>query len=151
MALKQKIRIGDLLVSNNVITEDQLQQVLVQPAPCPPSMRRLHPTAACECADGYQRSADTSGHPHDGSLDSTCELCPPGTVRTQSEQEMPASEIVARLDTGQIGVIDANLPTAHAPTPYARFGDWTSLVLICAAWALAFAVGLTKRRPNTKY
>lgn len=30
MALKQKIRIGDLLVSNNVITEDQLQQALTK-------------------------------------------------------------------------------------------------------------------------
>jgi apolipoprotein N-acyltransferase len=59
-------------------------------------------------------------------------------------------EVVARLDTGQTGVIDASLPAARAPTPYARFGDWTLLVLIGGAWTLVFAVGLARRRPNTE-
>ena len=59
-------------------------------------------------------------------------------------------EIIARLETGQTGVIDASLPTALAPTPYARFGDWTSLALICAVWALAFTVGLVRRRFNSE-
>ncbi|KRS14148.1 apolipoprotein N-acyltransferase [Roseovarius indicus] len=59
-------------------------------------------------------------------------------------------EIIARLETGQTGVIDASLPTALAPTPYARFGDWTSLALICAVWALAFIVGLARRRFNSE-
>ena len=59
-------------------------------------------------------------------------------------------EIIARLETGQTGVIDASLPTALAPTPYARFGDWTLLALICAVWALAFTVGLAGRRFNSE-
>ncbi|MDD9727682.1 apolipoprotein N-acyltransferase [Roseovarius sp. SK2] len=59
-----------------------------------------------------------------------------------------SGEIVARLDIGQTGVIDARLPAAHAPTPYARFGDWTSLALICAAWGIAFAVGFICQRFN---
>ena len=59
-------------------------------------------------------------------------------------------EIIARLESGQTGVIDASLPTALAPTPYARFGDWTSLALICAVWALAFTVGLARRRFNSE-
>ena len=59
-------------------------------------------------------------------------------------------EIIARLETGQTGVIDATLPTALAPTPYARFGDWTSLALICAVWALAFTVGSARRRFNSE-
>ena len=59
-------------------------------------------------------------------------------------------EIIARLETGQTGVIDASLPTALAPTPYARFGDWTSLALICAVWALAFTVGSARRRFNSE-
>lgn len=59
-------------------------------------------------------------------------------------------DVVARLDTGQTGVIDASLPVARAPTLYARFGDWTLLVLIGGAWTLVFAVGLARRRPNTE-
>ena len=59
-------------------------------------------------------------------------------------------EIVARLDTGRTGVINERLPTALAPTPYARFGEWTSLALICGIWALAFTVGLARRRFNSE-
>ena len=59
-------------------------------------------------------------------------------------------EIVARLDTGETGVIDASLPAARAPTPYARFGDWTVLAIIGAAWTLVYAVGLDRRRPEAE-
>ena len=57
-------------------------------------------------------------------------------------------DLVARLDTGDTGVIDADLPGARARTPYARFGDWTVLLLIGGSWTVFFAVGLTKRRPG---
>ncbi|MBC7285110.1 nitrilase-related carbon-nitrogen hydrolase, partial [Hoeflea sp.] len=59
-------------------------------------------------------------------------------------------EVVARLGTEKTGVIDASLPGARAPTPYARFGDWALLVLIGAAWALAFTVGSARRRFNSE-
>ncbi len=55
-------------------------------------------------------------------------------------------DVVARLDTGETGVIDASLPGARAPTPYARFGDWTMLVLIVASWSLVYSFGLVRRR-----
>ena len=55
-------------------------------------------------------------------------------------------EIVARLDTGRTDVINESLPAARTATPYGRFGDWTFLSLICAAWTLRFAFGLAKQR-----
>ena len=55
-------------------------------------------------------------------------------------------DVVARLDTGETGFIDASLPGARAPTPYARFGDWTMLVLIVASWSLVYSFGLVRRR-----
>ena len=60
-------------------------------------------------------------------------------------------DVVARLDTGETGVIDASLPGARAPTPYARFGDWTLLMLIGAAWTLVYAVGLAGRQPSAEH
>jgi apolipoprotein N-acyltransferase len=44
----------------------------------------------------------------------------------------------ARLGLGRMGVLDARLPGALAPTPYARFGDGALLVLLAAAWAGAY-------------
>lgn len=55
-------------------------------------------------------------------------------------------DLVARLNTGETGFIDASLPGTRAPTPYARLGDWTVLVLIGASWAVFFAIGGTRRR-----
>lgn len=40
------------------------------------------------------------------------------------------------LNTG--GVVDAALPPALAPTPYARFGDWIVLAMLAVAGAAAF-------------
>ncbi|WP_084863771.1 apolipoprotein N-acyltransferase [Salibaculum halophilum] len=57
-------------------------------------------------------------------------------------------DIVARLDTGETGTIDAGLPGARAPTPYARFGDWTLLVLVVACWASSWLAGLFGRYPD---
>ena len=60
-------------------------------------------------------------------------------------------DVVARLDTGETGVIDASLPGARAPTPYARFGDWTILVLMVASWSLVYSFGLIRRRLNAEH
>lgn len=54
-------------------------------------------------------------------------------------------EVVARLDTGETGVIDADLPSARPPTPYARFGDWALFVLVIACWAASWAAGSAGR------
>lgn len=56
--------------------------------------------------------------------------------------------VIARLDTGKTGVIDTTLPGARVPTPYARFGDWTVLMLIVGYWALVFAARLVRQRPD---
>jgi apolipoprotein N-acyltransferase len=48
----------------------------------------------------------------------------------------------ARLGLGREGVVLAKLPSALAPTPYARFGN--AIVLLCAA-ACAAAAGLCRR------
>jgi apolipoprotein N-acyltransferase len=47
--------------------------------------------------------------------------------------------VTAGLGLGMTGVVDAALPGALPPTPYARFGDGILLVLLAAAWAGAFA------------
>jgi apolipoprotein N-acyltransferase len=52
-------------------------------------------------------------------------------------------EIVARLDTEERGIIDADLPSARPPTPYALFGDWMLLALILASWSWALAANAT--------
>jgi apolipoprotein N-acyltransferase len=57
--------------------------------------------------------------------------------------------LVARLDTGETGAIDASLPGAHGPTPYARFGDWTTLVLVIASWWLSWRSGLLGHASKT--
>ena len=57
-------------------------------------------------------------------------------------------DVIARLGTGETGVIDAKLPGARSPTSYARFGDWTLLVLIGASWGLVSAARLARRHPD---
>lgn len=52
---------------------------------------------------------------------------------------------VARLDTGEAGAIDAGLSGARAPTPCARFGGWTALLLIVACWSVGWLDGLFGR------
>ncbi|MET4103284.1 apolipoprotein N-acyltransferase [Roseovarius sp. MBR-78] len=62
-------------------------------------------------------------------------------------------DVVARLDTGERGIIDASLPGARAPTLYARLGDWTLLVLIIGNWILiktAGTAGLDRNARNLK-
>lgn len=48
--------------------------------------------------------------------------------------------VLASLGLEQTGVLDALLPSALPPTPYARFGDWTLLPLIFTSWF--FVIGL---------
>jgi apolipoprotein N-acyltransferase len=62
-------------------------------------------------------------------------------------------DVVARLDTGERGIIDASLPGARAPTLYARLGDWTLLVLIIGNWILIKTegtAGLDRNARNLK-
>ena len=60
-------------------------------------------------------------------------------------------DLVARLGTGETGVIDAALPFTYPPTLYARFGDLTLLALIFVTWAVGLAAGLVgKHRGNKK-
>ncbi len=46
--------------------------------------------------------------------------------------------VLHRLDSGEEGVIDAGLPTALTPTPFARLGDWTVLALLAITGGIAF-------------
>jgi apolipoprotein N-acyltransferase len=53
----------------------------------------------------------------------------------------PFGRITAQLALGKIGVLDARLPKAAAPSTYARFGDLGFLLLLITAIALAFILG----------
>ena len=57
----------------------------------------------------------------------------------------PSGRIVARLDLGIDGVLDASLPAARPPTIYARLGD------IPAAVIVAVALMLVIRRRTAKH
>ena len=54
--------------------------------------------------------------------------------------------ITASLDLGRMGIVDAPLPKALAPTPYARFGDLTFLLLLAGALAAAYFLGRKPQR-----
>lgn len=56
----------------------------------------------------------------------------------------PMGRIVARLDLGIEGVLDARLPTPRPPTVYSRAGDTPAIVMVAAG--LLFAA-LRRRRP----
>ena len=58
----------------------------------------------------------------------------------------PVGRIVARLDLGIEGVLDSRLPTAIAPTVYARFGDGPALVLVAAGLLIAMMRRTRRRR-----
>ena len=45
----------------------------------------------------------------------------------------------AMLGLGKTGIIDSRLPQSLPRTAYARFGDWSALVLVRRAWAAASA------------
>jgi apolipoprotein N-acyltransferase len=48
----------------------------------------------------------------------------------------PLGRIIASLPLGTEGLLDAPLPRAIAPTPYARFGDGLAGLLVAAAFAI---------------
>jgi len=52
----------------------------------------------------------------------------------------PYGRITAQLGLGKMGVIDAGLPTAAPQSTYARYGDWTLLLLLVAAVIGAFVI-----------
>ena len=46
--------------------------------------------------------------------------------------------VVARLDSGVEGILDAGLPMPQPPTLFARLGDWTLLILLAITGSIAF-------------
>ncbi len=57
----------------------------------------------------------------------------------------PAGRIVARLDLGIEGVLDASLPTAIPPTVYARIGDLPAATIVVAAFLLVIRRRISRR------
>ncbi len=55
----------------------------------------------------------------------------------------PGGRITAMLPLGVAGYLDARLPAARPPTPYARSGEWPWLALFLATFVAVFA---TRRR-----
>jgi len=50
----------------------------------------------------------------------------------------PAGRVVAELDLGEEGVLDAKLPQALPPTPYARLREWPAAFAVAIAGFIAF-------------
>jgi apolipoprotein N-acyltransferase len=57
----------------------------------------------------------------------------------------PLGRIVARLGLGVEGVLDSALPSAIAPTIYARAGDIPAGIIVIAALMLAIRRRVAKR------
>jgi apolipoprotein N-acyltransferase len=55
----------------------------------------------------------------------------------------PNGRIIAMLDLDRAGIVDAGLPRALSPTPYAHFGDLTFAAMLALSAALSW---LTSRR-----
>ncbi|HEX4645209.1 MAG TPA: apolipoprotein N-acyltransferase [Verrucomicrobiae bacterium] len=53
----------------------------------------------------------------------------------------PYGRVTARLGLGKMGIIDAKLPQAAAPSLYAHFGDGVFLLLLAVAAVLVFLLG----------
>ena len=60
----------------------------------------------------------------------------------------PLGRIVARLGLGLEGVLDSRLPTAIAPTVYARVGDMPAAIIIAIALLVVLQRRFTKRTRN---
>ena len=58
----------------------------------------------------------------------------------------PYGRIINALALNQMGVVDAALPRALAPTPYARWGDMIFAILLGSAAAAAFAMARKESR-----
>jgi apolipoprotein N-acyltransferase len=59
----------------------------------------------------------------------------------------PLGRVVALLPLGVEGVLDAPLPQALAPTPYARLGDALAGIMVAAAFGWVI---LVRRRRATR-
>lgn len=61
----------------------------------------------------------------------------------------PWGRTLARLDSGAVGVIDAGLPLAIDPTPFARFDNWfvipLFLIVFCAYLFLSGYISASRR------
>ena len=57
----------------------------------------------------------------------------------------PLGRIVARLGLGVEGVLDSTLPSAIAPTIYARLGDIPAGIIVVAALILVIRRRVAKR------
>jgi len=60
----------------------------------------------------------------------------------------PLGRIRAQLGLNRIGVVDAALPQALAPPPYARFGDLVFLIFLVIAILTVSFLGTPRNRPN---
>ena len=58
----------------------------------------------------------------------------------------PLGRITTSLDLGRMGAVDASLPAALAPTPYAQFGDIIFLILLVGAAVVAFVLAQKEAR-----
>jgi apolipoprotein N-acyltransferase len=58
----------------------------------------------------------------------------------------PLGRITASLNLGRMGFVDAPLPAASAPTPYARFGDIMFVLLLGAAGLGVFVLARKENR-----
>jgi apolipoprotein N-acyltransferase len=52
----------------------------------------------------------------------------------------PRGRIVGEIGLGAEGYVDAALPAALPPTPYARFGDWPALAVVLASLGLTVVI-----------
>ena len=59
----------------------------------------------------------------------------------------PVGRITARLGLGVEGVLDARLPAAIPPTPYARFGDGPVAIIL----AIAFLLAIRRRQTGADF
>ena len=59
----------------------------------------------------------------------------------------PLGRVIARLGLGVEGVLDASLPSAMAPTIYARSGDIPAAIIIAAALLFVLRRRVAKRKP----
>jgi apolipoprotein N-acyltransferase len=59
----------------------------------------------------------------------------------------PLGRIVARLGLGVEGVLDSSLPSAIAPTVYARSGDIPAWIIVAASLIFVIRRRVTKRKP----
>jgi apolipoprotein N-acyltransferase len=59
----------------------------------------------------------------------------------------PLGRIVARLGLGVEGVLDSRLPSAIAPTIYARVGDLPAAIIVAAALIFVIRRRVVQRKP----